>query len=48
VLVEDVATGERQRVACDLPIKVGQEVVVQGRRWRVVKVLDPANGLTDR
>jgi hypothetical protein len=33
VLIEDVATGERQLVACDLPVKVGQEIVVQGRRW---------------
>jgi hypothetical protein len=36
VIVEDVATGERQPVAVDSPVKVGQEIVVQGRRWRVV------------
>jgi hypothetical protein len=38
MLVEDVATGERQRVAADFPARVGQEIVVQCRRWRVVEV----------
>jgi hypothetical protein len=32
VLVEDVAAGERQRVAADLQVKVGQKLVVKGGR----------------
>jgi hypothetical protein len=33
-----VATGERQLVAADFSVKVHQEIVVQGRQWRVVEV----------
>jgi hypothetical protein len=36
MLVEDVATGERQWVAADFPVRAGQHVVIDGRRRVVV------------
>jgi hypothetical protein len=36
----DVANCERQRVAADFPVRVGQKLIVQGRRWPVVEIED--------
>ena len=44
VLIEDVATGERCRFACDWPIEVGQPVVIDGRR-RITAGQSPRDGV---